>query len=89
MKSKAVRIITGLLCAAMVFSNMADMRVYAMEDGAGQEAQIQGSVSGNDDIGEAQEDSGETAQGPADDGTEPETVHPYRRRRSFRKNLLP
>ncbi len=32
MKKKAVRAITGLLCAAMVFSNMAGMRVYAMED---------------------------------------------------------
>lgn len=37
MKKKAVRAITGLLCAAMVFSHMADMRVYAMEDGTGQE----------------------------------------------------
>lgn len=33
MKKRAVRVITGLLCAAMVFSHMAGMRVYAMEYG--------------------------------------------------------
>lgn len=75
MKKKAVRALTGLLCAAMVFSHMADMRVYAMEDGAGQEAQMQESVSGNDDTGEVQEEPGETAQEPADEDTEPETDH--------------
>lgn len=62
MKKKAVRAITGLLCAAMVFSHMAGMRVYAMEDGAGQEAQMKVSVSGNDDTGEVQEESGETGE---------------------------
>lgn len=35
MKKRAVRAITGLLCAAMVFSHMAGMRVYAMEGGTG------------------------------------------------------
>lgn len=55
-----------------VFSNVADMRVYAMEDGAGQEAQMQESVSGNDDTGEGQEEPGENAQEPADGGMEPE-----------------
>jgi len=64
MKKKAVRAITGLLCAAMVFSHMADMRVYAMEGGTGQEAQMRESVSGNDDTG------GETegAEQPKDTG---------------------
>lgn len=64
MKKKAVRAITGLLCAAMVFSHMAGMRVYAMEGGTGQEAQMQESVSGNNDAG------GETegAEQPKDTG---------------------
>ena len=64
MKKRAVRAITGLLCAAMVFSHMADMRVYAMEGGTGQEAQMQESVSGNNDAG------GETegAEQPKDTG---------------------
>ena len=73
MKKKAVRAITGLLCAAMVFSNVTGMRVCAMEDGAGQEAQMQESVSGNDDTGEVREEPGETVQEPADEDTEPET----------------
>ena len=64
MKKRAVRVITGHLCAAMVFSHMAGMRVYAMESGTGQEAQMQESVSGNDDTG------GETegAEQPKDTG---------------------
>lgn len=73
MKKKAIRAITGLLCAAMFFSHMADMRVYAMENGAGQEAQMQERVSGNDDTGEVREEPGETVQEPADEDTEPET----------------
>lgn len=76
MKKKAVRAITGLLCAAMVFSHMADMRVYAMEDGIGQETPIQESVSGNDDTGEAQEEPGENVQESADGVTEPGTGSP-------------
>lgn len=51
MKRKTLRSITGLLCAAMVFSNMAGMSAFAMEEGgAGQEAQVQEqeSVSEND-----------------------------------------
>lgn len=64
MKKRAVRAITGLLCTAMVFSHMAGMRVYAMESGTGQEAQMQESVSGNNDAG------GETegAEQPKDTG---------------------
>lgn len=76
MKKKVVRAITGLLCAAMVFSNMARMRVYAMGDGAGQEAQMQESVSGNDDTGEPQEEARETGQEPEEDGTKLETGNP-------------
>lgn len=76
MKKKAVRAITGLLCAAMVFSHMADMCVYAMEDGIGQETPIQESVSGNDDTGEAQEEPGENVQESADGVTEPGTGSP-------------
>lgn len=76
MKKRAVRAITGLLCAAMVFSHMAGMRVYAMESGTGQETPIQESVSGNDDTGEAQEEPGEIVQEPADGGTEPGTGSP-------------
>ena len=76
MKKKVIRVFTGLLCAALIFSNtagMSGMCVYAMEDGAGQETQLQESVSGNDDdTGEPQEDTEESGQEPADGGTEQE-----------------
>lgn len=76
MKKKAVRAITGLLCAAMLFSNTAGMSAYAMEEGVRQETQIQESVSGNEDTGEPQEDTEESGPEPADGGTEPETGIP-------------
>ena len=67
MKRKAVRMLAGLLCAAMVFSsNVAGLVVYAMEDGAGQE-----SVSGNDAAGDTQEESGDIVQESAGGGAEP------------------
>lgn len=72
MKRKAVKMIAGLLCAAMVFSsNAAGLGVYAMEDGAGQ-----GSVSGNDIAGDTREESEDIVQEPAGDDTEPETGNP-------------
>lgn len=70
MKRKVIRAITGLLCAAMVFSNVAGMSVYAMEDGGGQE--MQESISGNDDTGEVWEEPEETEQDLADSDEEPE-----------------
>ena len=76
MKSKAVRAVTGLLCAIMVFSNVAGMCVYAMEDGAGQEVQMQESVSGNNGTeGEAEgteqpKDTGEQGDPDGSEDTE-------------------
>lgn len=73
MKSKVVRVIAGLLCAVTVFSNVAGMCVYAMEDGAGQEVQMQESVSGNDGTeGEAEstEQSKDTEEQGDSDGSE-------------------
>ena len=46
-----IRVIMGLLCAAMVFSNVTGMSVCAMEDGAGQEMRMQ-EYSLEDDIWE-------------------------------------
>ena len=70
MKRKVIRAVTGLLCAAMVFSNVAGMSVYAMEDGGGQE--MQESISGNDDTGETWEELEEAEQESADSDAEPE-----------------
>lgn len=74
MKRKVIRAVTGLLCAAMVFSNVTSMSVYAMEDGAGQE--MQESISGNDDTGEVWEEPKEAEQEPADSDAEPEEEIP-------------
>ena len=70
MKRKVIRAITGLLCAAMVFSNVAGMSVYAMEDGGRQE--MQESISGNDDTGEVWEEPEEAEQKSADSDAAPE-----------------
>jgi len=91
MKRKTLRSITGLLCAALVFSNMAGMSAFAMEEGgAGQKAQVQEqeSVSGND-AGEDDGEKTEEAEEPealeypeepeieaTDSGTEPEITIP-------------
>ena len=56
MKRKVARIITGLLCVAIVFFYVTSMRVFAgEEDGVGKETQMQESALGNDTGGKGEE----------------------------------
>lgn len=70
MKRKAVRAITGLLCAALSLSNMTGIRAFAMED-AGQGMRMQEYSLEDDTQEEEDEKAEETEQADSDD--EPET----------------